>query len=453
MKNVLALFLLTLFLTGLAGCDAVRPLPARAGESRVLEVAVFEGGYGIHWHKKIARAYSAQEATRGVSVNLWGDPRVEEKVKPRILRGDPPDVIMTNRIPVWLLIGAGELLPFDNPLEQPAPGSGVPWRELFMPGGLETYTSGGRVYAVPSAFGAWACWYDARLFEEHGWQPPGTWAEFTKLCARIAAAGIAPIAFQGKYPVYAWYTYVSLVQRCGGLEAINRINTMTPGAFAHPDSVKAARLLQDNALHFYQKGAMAMTHTESQLQFVNNQAAMIFCGIWLENEMKDSIPPGFALRCFNIPAVKSGKGNPALCCGGGAEFLFVPSDARYPDLAFDFIRFMVSPLNAPDMGSSIGVISPLNDATPRDAVSPALQSALDMMEDAPGVFSVRLVDLLLEWTNQVLTPQMAALLEGDITPEAFCKALDDGIAAAKNNPDVIVPPYEPYDPTAYGETP
>ena len=195
-----------------------------------------------------------------------------------------------------------------------------------------------------------------------------------------------------------------------------------------------------------------MTHTESQLQFVNNQAAMIFCGIWLENEMKDTIPPGFELRCFSVPAVKGGKGNPSLFNGEGSEFYFVPADARHPELAVDFARYMVSPKNAPDMGASIGVISALKGGTPRDAVSPALQSVLDMIEDAEGIFSVRLTRLLQEWTNQVMSPSLWALLLGEITPEEFCRRLDEGLAAAKADPDFIVPPFVPYDPAQFGES-
>src|SRR5690349_4249964 len=46
-----------------------------------IEVAVFEGGYGIQWHKAVAREY--ERSHPGISVNLWGDPRVDEKIKPR----------------------------------------------------------------------------------------------------------------------------------------------------------------------------------------------------------------------------------------------------------------------------------------------------------------------------------------------------------------------------------
>lgn len=437
----------------LSGCDAVRRTPAAGGSGKVIEVAVFEGGYGIGWHQKVAAKYSAMHAGDGIHVDLWGDPRVAEKLKPRLLRGDPPDVILLWGMPVWMLVGAGKLCSFTEALNAPGYGTHTPWRELFIPGTLDMYASNGGIYALPSAFAAWTCWYDERMFGEHGWKIPKTWTEFDGLCKQIEAAGIAPLAFQGKYPAYAWNTFFSLIQRCGGLGAINRLNALEPGAFSHPDVVWAARLMQEMAVRHFQKGAMAMTHTESQLQFVNGQAAMIFCGLWLENEMKQSTPPRFEMRCFNVPAVEGGKGNPALFNGEGAEWICVPTDARNPKEAIEFCRYLVSLENAPDLGSSISEISPLRGGTPPSAVSPGLQCVLEMMKNAPGIFTVRLHLLLLEWNNQVLNPALATLLRGEVTPEVFCKRLDDGMAAARANPDIIIPPSVPYDLAKFGETP
>jgi N-acetylglucosamine transport system substrate-binding protein len=437
----------------LAGCDAIRRDTADAGVTAPVEMAVFEGGYGIQWHQKIARQFNQENTARGIKVNLWGDPRVIEKVKPRLLRGDPPDLMIMNFLPIWRLVAADKLYTLNGALDMPLPGHDRPWREEFIPGTLDAYTSNGQVYAIPSAFGAYACWYDARLFREHGWTPPATWAEFEALCEAIKAKGIAPLAYQGKYPIYAWWTFHSLVQRCGGLAAINRINALEPGAFSHPDVVKAAGLLQKLGTEYFQKGSLAMTHTESQLQFINNSAAMIFCGLWLSNEMKASTPPAFEMRCFNIPQVENGKGNPALFNGAGWEYVYMSKTARHPEATLEFLRYMVSPERAPDMGRSIGVITAMKGATPRDAVTPPLQSALDMIENAQGIFRIRLEDLLLTWRVQVMEPGTTKLLSGAITPEQYCTMLDEGVAVAKANPDAIIPPAVLYDPAAFGEAP
>lgn len=449
--NLLKPALLMAVVIACAACDAIQPIPADADTVRVVEGALFEGGYGTDWHKKIAAEYSALHHAGNVRVAIWGDQRVDDIIKPRLLRGDPPELILSAGLPIWRLISNGKLHSFSEALAEPAVGSDAPWGELFIRGTLENYRSEGEVYAIPTAFGAWSCWYNARLFREKGWKIPQTWREFNDVCDQIKADGIAPLAFQGKYPLYAWWTYISLVHRVGGLAAINRINAVEPGCFSHPDAVEAARLWQEAAQRHFQRGAFAMTHTESQLQFVRGQAAFLFCGIWLENEMKESIPPDFELRCFNMPAVEGGKGNPALFNGEGTEFMFVPADSNFPELGVDFCKYMVSPKNAPDMGASIGVISPIRGGTPRDSVSPALQSVLDMMDEAPGVFGVRLVSLLQRWAQGPLLEALSQLMQGKVTPEEFGRMMDRGLDIERNDPDVIIPPYTQFDPAQFGE--
>ena len=124
-----------------AACDVVRRAPTEAGSAKVVEAAFFEGVYGIHWHQKVAEAYSKEHASDGIRVHLWGDPRVTDKIKPRILRGDPPDLVDVGDLPVWLLIANGKLHPFDRALDMPAVGApDAAWRDLFISGTLETYT-------------------------------------------------------------------------------------------------------------------------------------------------------------------------------------------------------------------------------------------------------------------------------------------------------------------------
>ena len=53
------------------------------------------------------------------------------------------------------------------------------------------------------------------------------------------------------------------------------LNALEPGAFSNPKVLEATALFQELVAEYYQPGAMAMTHTESQLEFVNGNAAMI----------------------------------------------------------------------------------------------------------------------------------------------------------------------------------
>ena len=78
---------------------------------------------------------------------------------------------------------------------------------------LSTFAYEGKTYAMPSNYSMWVCWYNRKQFRENGWEAPKTWGEFTALCEKVKKAGVAPLAFQGKYPYYAWATLLSLYQR------------------------------------------------------------------------------------------------------------------------------------------------------------------------------------------------------------------------------------------------
>jgi len=446
MKNfVFVIVAISIGLALLVASDTVTPLSDENQHEKIIEVAIFEGGYGIQWHQKMADKFNDLHRDENVRIELWGDPRTADIIKPRLLRGNPPDLILDERLPLWLLIGADKLTPYADALDHPAPGSADPWGSQFAPGMLDMFNGNGNVYAVPAAYGAWTCWYDEKLFNDNGWEPPTTWEEFVLLCESIKEAGIAPIALQGKYAsFYAWNTLVAIIQRVGGLEAINRINALDPDAFSHPDVIEAARLFQDLVTNYFQPGCMAMTHTESQLQFVNRKAAMIFCGIWLENEMKDSLPSNFAMRTFSVPTPENGKGDPDFLHGQGMEFLFVPSDAAHPKEAFEFARFLVSPENAADMGRSIGVISPLKGATPSESVTPALQSVLKIINRSEGIFNVRVYMLFPAWRSQVMNTAIGALCRGEMTPEEFGSILDEGLQKAIEETDLTIPDHIPF---------
>jgi N-acetylglucosamine transport system substrate-binding protein len=417
-----------------SGCT-LRPEEAHHGVT--LEVAVFEGGYGIEWHKSVARRYEATHP--GIHVNLWGDPRVDEKLKPRILRREPPDLASAN-LPVWKLITAGKLYPLDDALDSPAYGQpDLTWRQSLEPGILGDFRYRGKTYAVPSNLGAWVCWYDRRQFREHGWRAPNTWSEFTALCDRIKAAGIAPLAFQGKYPGYAWATLMAVYQRLVPFERWYDLQDLKPGAFLDPEFVHAARLVQQMAALYFEPGALAMTHTESQMEFVNGRAAMVFCGLWLKNEMKAAIPPGFEMACFPVPPVEGGLGDPHATYGGGAENFFVFADARHPREAADFLKFMLSLENARSYTLQLDTVSPVRNSARGIPISKELRSVAEVLEHNTRFFQDKVTSLYLEFNATVVEDALSGLLSRRISPEEFARRLEDGIEKVRRNPNIYKP--------------
>jgi N-acetylglucosamine transport system substrate-binding protein len=423
-----------LFCLLLGGCKLE---PKTDTNQITLEVACFEGGYGLDWHRSVARRYEALHPN--IKVNLWGDPRVEEKIRPRVLRGDPPDLASCS-LPVWKLILANKLYPLNETLATPAYGQNTTWQASLTNGILADYTHEGKSYVIPSNLGAWVCWYDKKLFREHGWQPPRTWNELLALCEKIKQAGIEPLAFQGKYPIYAYYTLLALYQRLVPFEKWYALQDIQPGAFADPDFVRASGMMQDLAKRYFAKNTMAMSHTESQREWTQRRAALVFCGLWLNNEMKDALPNDFEMSCFAVPIVEGAKGDPHAVYAGGGENFFVFSQAKHPKEGADFLKFMLSMESAKAYTERLDTLSPVKDSYKGAKVSPALQGAIQILEGRSRIFAERLGGLYPSLGRIDMSNLLGQLLKLELTPNEFAQKLEEAAEKIRKDSEIYKPP-------------
>lgn len=415
---------------------AVSRREARAGKPEV-EIAIFQGGYQLDWFFDACDRYQALHPE--LHIDRWGDPRVSEKLRPRFIAGDMPDVCWPGwGVPLWKMIGGGKLYAFDAALDRPAVGweeptpTGEPpsWRETFLPGMLDQYESSGHVYAVPFDMSVQLFWYNVALFEEHGWAPPETWPEFLGLCQRIKDSGIAPIAFQGRYPTYASFIFLDLLTNLGGTQTVLDCDNLEPGAWEKPEVAQAATLLQELADRYFEQGCMGMSHTEAQMEFVNGRAAIVPCGTWLKSEMKNALPEDFRMSCFKTPRLLQGRGD-----GRGvqvsAAYWIVPSEAPHPAVGVDFLRYMTSQRNARDFARRKWTIMAVKGCGQN--LSPELAQAVAILESATSRHSDRLTAWYPVW-NEKFTDAMTALLNGDASPEEFSQRLEAAAAQIRADP-------------------
>jgi raffinose/stachyose/melibiose transport system permease protein len=199
-----------------------------------IDMPVFEGGEGLDFFFECARAYEKENP--GVIVDLHGDPRIADKVRVRVLEGSYPDVTNAG-LNYWALIRNGDVLPLDEFLDQPSWEGDTTWRASFLPGSLDRYTYEGKTYGIPLLYSVYAVWYNRALFEQHGWKPAQTWDEFFALCEQIKAAGIWPLAFQGRYPAYAQGVIDHAYYHLAGPERFYAQQNLEPGSFDNPEFI------------------------------------------------------------------------------------------------------------------------------------------------------------------------------------------------------------------------
>jgi ABC-type sugar transport system permease subunit/ABC-type glycerol-3-phosphate transport system substrate-binding protein len=276
-----------------------------------------------------------------MAVAMYMDPRVEDKMRVRFLEGTFPEITNANNIDYWPLIDNGDIADLKPFLDQPNWEGDSTWRDSFLPGSLDAYTQNCHSYCIPLAYYANVIWYNKKMFREHGWTTPVTWDDLFVLCDQVKKAGIAPMAFQGRYPYYAEPIYDAAYYHIAGAQAWRDRDALKPGLLNNADGVAAMELVRKLAQNYFEPGALGMSHTESQLEFFLGHTAMIPCGSWLKSEMQGKIPDGFELGCFNLPIVKNTKADPS-AINVHVEPYFVFSKAKHVAAAADYLRFSTS---------------------------------------------------------------------------------------------------------------
>lgn len=400
-----------------------------------VEVALFQGGYGIDFFERAARAYETIKP--GVTIKVWGNPRIWEQLRPRFVAGNPPDLTWPGwGMDHWPLVYEGQLMDLNAALDGPPfEGSGT-WRETFEPSLLALGAYEGKQYMLPYFFSVHGWWYNRPLFEKHGWKPPRTWSELLSLCERIKAAGIAPITYQGKYPYYAIHGFLlPWAASAGGIKAVDDAQNLVPGAWKSPAMLQAARMIQTlRDRGFFQSGANAMSHTEAQMEFLSGRAAFVPCGTWLHSEMREALPPKekFEMVYMQPPVLDDGKDPSNICIG--IEPWVVPARAKYRDIAIDFFKYLTTPDNARRFIEEKGTLMAVK-GTEGAQYPPYLKPAAEAFKKSSAVWSVEYI----QWYPRLGTESqnaMAALLSGKATPEEFCERVERVAEEIRRDPRV-----------------
>jgi ABC-type sugar transport system permease subunit/ABC-type glycerol-3-phosphate transport system substrate-binding protein len=398
-------------------------LPLRAVE---LDIPVFYGGYGLAFYEETARLFEAERP--GVKVNLYGDPRVTDRVRIRIVTGDLPDAIFPRDLLIPALARAGKIRDLTPYLDGPNWEGDARWGDSFLPGALNSWRIDGGVYGVPLGYSCWTVFYNQAMFREHGWTEPRTWDEFFALCDKIKAAGIAPVSLTGIYGNYPDAFLRSAYFNLAGGSGWRDLNDMAPGARTDPRYVRAAGVLQRITRDYTLKGWEGATHTAAQLGFLEGRAAMVVSGSWMIQEMKGKIPVGFELGVMNFPVFADGTADAsAIQSSADCFFLFATGDPERERLTVDFLRFMTSRSRAEAFVRG-------NDApvavrgVPLAAYSPQMQRTVEMITAAKDGFNMPQVMLQTPALRQALTDGRLALMTGRSTPEQFAQSVEDAAA-------------------------
>ena len=396
----------------------------------------FSGGFG---HDYINYAGTLVEGVHpGVKVSVKPIQKVSEELRPRLVEGNPPDVIDNSGAGSFSttdLVNEGQLADLAALMDAPSFDTpGVKFKDTLFPGSQSSLVYDGKQMGVNIAYTVSAMWYSKPWLEKSGHTIPATWSEFLGVLDKIKKEGkMAPWTYQGKYPYYMWGIVLNqLMYKAAGSSAIIAIDNLEPNAWKNPDILRATQdlyALWDKG--YIMEGTAGLTHTESQAEWLNGKAAFLPCGTWLENEMKDQTPADFKMTAAGIPGYADGKGDNSAVAAGGGEPFVVFAKGKNVKGGMEFLRAQLSRSSAKWFAENVSSIMPVSGVTDLKATE-GVKSAIAVVETAgKNIIEFKLPDWYSEFGKEI-EQRTGELLTGVVKPEGFVDLMQkkaDEIAA------------------------
>ncbi len=335
-----------------AGAIPVRALaqdadnPLGVDPAAPLDVVIFKGGFGDDYaiyvnENMYGKLYPDSQITYA------GIQRLGEQLQPRFVAGEPPDVIDNSgagELDTAALVAEGQLADLADLLAAPSYDTeGATFAETLVPGTQEAGVFDGIQYFLNWSLTVYGIWYSSTYMEANGYEYPQTWDDMLALCEEIKGSGVAPWVTTGVHPQYARQFVFDQMLWKHDPQAMIDIENLEADAWKAPAVSEVLEALYQLAERGYLlEGWEGLDHIQSQNEWLQGRAVFIPVGTWLENEMKDSIPPDFNMVIAPTPSLPGDKIPFTGIFAGGGEKFIVPSQGKNVQGGKEWLRLLFS---------------------------------------------------------------------------------------------------------------
>jgi multiple sugar transport system substrate-binding protein len=377
------------------------------------------------WLDEIAATF--EEAHPGVDVvveRFEYDP-YQDMVLTTLASGEGvPDVVTLD--PMWAgdLIRGGTVLPLDK-AEEDLPVSD------FVPGGWDLYAWQGVQYGVPLDLDFNIMFYrkdiyDAAMEKLGMTEFPTNTEDYIMLAQQVSEDTGKPAILLSQGDYYAWYQ--SFLAPMGG----NLINDEgTQYVYNSPEAVAALELYSEVGNSEYGKLWDSAVDGDPMVALSNGEAMGVMYGSWFSTELASGAPD--MQGQWAMAALPWGDADREFIAATGGACLSIPVNAANPDLAWEFIKFTMTPENQAQYFRIVGGVPSLKTAW----TDPAFSEVNDY-------FGVPFGQTVADWSLRVMPMQLPSLEVADLIGEAITRATtgDASASDALNEAVEAAPPLE-----------
>ena len=435
LRTLCALVVTLAVLMGMVGA-ALASSPADAFENKELKLAIFEGAYGQAFWNEVVALFEA--AYPGVKIEMQISPTVGDIIRPQIVAGDVPDFLSLNDNDqtglVASMIKEGALLDITDLFDQPALGTDSALKDVLIEGILNTTKCSpygdGKVYLAPFNTSPMGLVYNKTLFEENGWTLPVTWDDFFALSEKATEQGIALFTYQGIYPGYLESMLYPAIASHVGTDGLKNIMSFQEGSFNNPEVLEVLNNFAKIGTGGYlMEGTVALNHTQSQTEMMMNKALFIPNGLWMEGEMAEAPrADGFAFGMTASPVISADQQRYIM---DSVEQFSIPKDAKNPELAKEFLRFLYTDDVIRLFGQHANGVMAVRGAIElvKDSVTEGTYGMFSVYEDCSAAPLVTGWDALPQGSKVAINDEffmpITDLMNGAITAEQWAAEIED----------------------------
>lgn len=364
MKKKLAAIIITAILAATAIFALVSCGPKN--DEHVLNIVCLNKGYGREWIDELVVKFKADHP--GYDVNLEATSSAKTLINSHINSRNNIDDLYISVGSEWMSYARlGKLAELDDIMDDTVDGKklkdkvNVEYRNsIYYPdrnGDLHTYR-------LPWISATGGIFYNAKMFEDNGWDVPTTYDELLSLCQTIADAQIPvasgsgtvqqretvkPFVYTSENPDYFDYTVYTWWAQLAGEQAVKEFTQYASESNYSQSNATYAKLKDATQLWlniFGEKSYVCSgnSNNDAQQKFARGEAAMMFNGDWMYNEISNYnlSNANFKLAIMKTPKAPNATDSDMLYTIGEDQYIAIPESSIKKGLAKDFIKLMVS---------------------------------------------------------------------------------------------------------------
>ena len=190
------------------------------------------------------------------------------------------------------------------------------------------------IYALPYVANAAGVLYNKDMFEEHGWEVPETWSEFTALCEQIESEGIQPLYLGYKD---TWTCLAPWNALAVGLTPSDTCAQVNQGNTTFTDNYREVAEKTEALLEYAEPNPYAYGYNDACTAFARGESAMYTIGNYASPQIK-SVNPDINIDSFTFPANESEADN---VLNSGVDLHFsVMKETKNKEAVYEVLRFL-----------------------------------------------------------------------------------------------------------------